>query len=102
MVSLLLNNYGLSDRLNLIQTFNEWICHCFSESDIYYKYDQYKITLICLYLTLKQFKLNDICKDLLKLLDVESILATEPSLKNSVVLHKNKCKYNSKVLRDLA
>ena len=103
LVLLLLNNYGLSDRSNIIQTFNDWVYHCFSESDIYYKYDQFKMTLICLYLTMKQFKLNDICKDLLKLLDVESILAVESSLKNSLVLHQNKYKYNnSKVVRDLA
>jgi hypothetical protein len=57
----------------VIKSFASLITYCFNESNIYYKYNQFEISLACLYISYNQLDTNQLCKDLKIFIDPKII-----------------------------
>jgi hypothetical protein len=90
------------------ETFNDWMGFCLNESSIYYKYNQYEITLASLYLSYKTYKIKKPFNAIKKLFDLKIIktISKKAALYNDEVENISdnisyKCDFlGSKRLRD--
>jgi hypothetical protein len=83
LVNILINKYDIDDNRKtiIINTFNDWVGFCLNESAIYYKYNQYEVSLACLYLSYRTHKMNNICIQFKNLIDTK-LMKTISTLMN--------------------
>jgi hypothetical protein len=70
---MIIDNYLILNRDEVMQSVNDLMRLCFKRSNIYYKYNQYEMTLGCMYISLKKWNNDRICNDLLKQVDINCI-----------------------------
>jgi hypothetical protein len=113
LADLIINNLKIDENVKeqVLEIFNDWISFCLNESTIYYKYNQYEVTLACLYISLKYYNIVELCTEIRKLTNsnlIKTITNIIANLYNSDVYNSenisnniNKCKtLGMKRLRD--
>ncbi len=70
---MIVDNYLIVNRKEVMQSFTDIMRQCFKKSNIYYKYNQFEMTLGCLYISLKKWDNDKICKEILNQVDTNCI-----------------------------